>query len=54
MKGYYYCPKCQKDNLPTESKYDDYWTLSDERQVVEELDEFFYEKYPQFKKTYIY
>lgn len=33
----------------TYSLYDDYWTRDDEQRVVDELDEWFYQKYPQFK-----
>lgn len=30
--------------------YDEYWNPSEDEQASEELDEYFYEKYPQFRK----
>lgn len=52
MDGFYFCQKCGIDYRPSsmEKKYDDYWTRNDENEIMDELDYFFYSKYPQFKK----
>ena len=49
MPGYLLCQKCGRDLPLSRSKYDGYWTPEDESQVMEELDIYFYQRYPQFE-----
>ena len=52
----YICTECGNEVETTnESKkqktfFDGYWTAEDERQINNELDDYFYNKYPQFRK----
>lgn len=53
---FWFCQKCGLDfpykavEKEYEPEYDEYWTKGDEDQVMEELDDYFYNKYPQFRK----
>ena len=49
MRGYLQCTRCGLDNKIMAHKFDEYWTDEDENQVVEEMDDFFYERYPEYK-----
>jgi len=46
----YICPECGFETDAEPIRYDAYWTKEDERRANEELDTFFFTKYPQFRK----
>ena len=50
MRGYLLCTVCGLDSPITRSRFDDYWTEGDESQVLDEMDDYFYQKYPEFRK----
>ena len=51
MDGFYMCPVCGNDyRVKSKVRFDEYWTHYDERQIGSELDDFFYMKYPMFKR----
>jgi len=56
IETFWFCQKCGLDfpykitKKDYEPEHDEYWTKGDEDQVMEELDDYFYKKYPQFRK----
>ena len=49
MRGYLLCPRCGVDCPDTVKRFDEYWTRGDESQVVSEMDDYFYQRYPEFR-----
>lgn len=50
MRGRLLCPRCGADYQDGSTRFDEYWTRGDESQVVEEMDDYFYQKYPEFRR----
>jgi len=54
--GFWICYTCgidipYKEAYYRKPKYDEFYNDTDEKQVSDELDEYFYQKYPQFRNT---